>query len=141
MRRTCYLLVMLFLSWTSSFGQSAPKLTSPRIVATFQRLGQTGPIDPVTIYTPRQWGTFQISIIIVETVAGGDGYWNPKCFWKDGGGPEESNIILLGTTQRGSGSLVFAARVKAKTPLTFSTTVVNSPGGKYNVWVVVEQLM
>jgi hypothetical protein len=43
---TCCLLVALFGSWSSSLGQSAPKFTSPRIVATFERLGQTAEIPP-----------------------------------------------------------------------------------------------
>src|SRR5579863_7213603 len=54
-RSTCCLLVILFGSWLSSFGQSTPKLTSPKIVATFQRLGLTADLPPTTIYTPKNW--------------------------------------------------------------------------------------
>ena len=58
-RSTCCVLVELFGSWLSSFGQSAPKFTTPQIVATFQRLNQTGEIPPTTIYTPKNCGTFR----------------------------------------------------------------------------------
>jgi hypothetical protein len=66
MRRTCCLLVVLFGSWLSSFGQSSPQLTSPKIVATFERLNQTAEIPPTTIYTPKNWATFRVSIVMVR---------------------------------------------------------------------------
>jgi len=58
-RSTCCVLVELFGSWLRSFGQSTPKFTTPQIVATFQRLNQTGEIPPTTIYTPKNCGTFR----------------------------------------------------------------------------------
>src|ERR1700680_3891972 len=70
-RSTCCLLVVLFGSWSSSLGQSAPKLTYPKIVATFHRFGLTAELPPTTIYTPKNWGTFRISIVMVGTVANG----------------------------------------------------------------------
>jgi hypothetical protein len=66
---TCCLLVMLFGSWSSSLGQNASKPTFPLVIATFQRLNQTGPIPLTTIFIPQHWGTFQISTVIVQTVA------------------------------------------------------------------------
>jgi hypothetical protein len=71
MRRTTALLVMVFGSWLSSLGQSAPKFTAPQIVATFHRLNQAAEIPPTTVYTPKSWGTFRISIVMVGTVANG----------------------------------------------------------------------
>jgi hypothetical protein len=139
MRRVC-LLVVLFGSWCFSLGQSAPKLTVPKIVAAFERLNQTSPISLTKVFTPQHWGTFQVSVVMVETVAGGEGIWNGQFFWRDGGG-DEGNGLPLGTTRRGSVSIIWAGRMKAGTPFEFSINAVNSPGGKYNVWIVVEQLM
>jgi hypothetical protein len=67
----CFLLVLLS-SW-SAYGQAPTKHkpTFPQIVATFQRLGQNGEISPTSLFTPKRWGTFQVSIVMVETVAGG----------------------------------------------------------------------
>src|SRR5580704_5037807 len=58
----CCLLVVLFGLGLSSFGQSAPKFTSPRIVATFQRLNQTTGIPGTLLFTPQDWGTFRVTI-------------------------------------------------------------------------------
>ena len=69
---TCCLLVVLFGSWSSSLGQNAPKFTTPQIVATFQRLNQTAEIPPTTLYTPPKWGTFRVSVVMVDTVANQD---------------------------------------------------------------------
>ena len=138
---TCCLLVVMFGSWSSSLGQNAPKFTTPQIVATFQRLNQTGPISPATLFTPKHWGTFQVSLVMVQTVAGPvNGWWNAEFNWTDGGGAESYNPISLGDA-RGQDNWIFATRVKAGTPFIFSTTEADSPSGKYNVWIVVEQLM
>ena len=67
-RSTCCLLAILFGSWLSSFAQSAPRLTSPKIVATFERIGQTAEIPVTTLYTPQKWGTYRISVVMVLTV-------------------------------------------------------------------------
>jgi hypothetical protein len=52
-KSTCCVLVMLFGSWLSSLGQSAPKATFPRVVATFHQYGLTDALPPTTIYTPK----------------------------------------------------------------------------------------
>src|ERR1700690_651007 len=91
-RATCCLLVVLSVSWASSLGQHAPKLTSPQIVATFQRLGQTKEIKPVTLYTPPPWGTFRISIVIVGTIANvSAAFWAAKAYYSDAAGNE--NVV------------------------------------------------
>ncbi len=142
MRRVTFcLLLVLFWSWSSSFGQNASEPTFPRIVATFQRLNQTGPIRLTTIFTPEHWGTFQISTVIVQAVAGGDGTWSELYKWTDGSGKQEYPFVSLNSNLRHSNNGVFAARVKTATPFKFGVTASNSAGGKYNVWVVVEQLM
>jgi hypothetical protein len=114
MRNAICLMVALFGSWSSSLGQNAPMLAYPKIVATFHRIGQTAEISPTTIYTPKNWGTFRISIVMVGTVAQG----TSSDFWAGG---------VLFTD--GKPIKVFVKSYGAEGKST------------YNIWVVVEQLM
>jgi len=143
---TCCLLVVLFGSWSSSLGQNASrKFTSPKIVATFERLGQTHEMKPVTLYTPPQWGTFRISVVMVLTVPGATGeFWYGGLQFVDAAGVNCCGAynVALQSTIRGSAFGEFPIRARAGKPIKFSV----QPGGdnsgsKYNVWVVVEQLM
>jgi hypothetical protein len=142
-RATCCLLVVLFGSWSSSFGQSAPKFTTPQIVATFERLGQTKEIKPVTIYTPPHWGTFRVSIVMVGTVANhSSNFWSAKVYYSDGAGNKNFVETDLDENTRQTNGAGFPIRAKAGTPLKISVTPVgDTSGSEYNVWVVVEQLM
>jgi hypothetical protein len=143
---TCCLLVVLFGSWSSSLGQNAPKFTTPQIVATFQRLGQTAEIPPTTIYTPKNWATFRVSIVMVETVGtGNQATWAGRIQFTDGAG-ENSGIPFeaqLDVFSRTTAVAEFPIRAKAGKPLIFSVVPDGGDqrGSKYNVWVVVEQLM
>jgi hypothetical protein len=143
-RSTCCLLVVLFGSWLSSFGQSAPKLTSPKIVATFQRLGLTADLPPTTIYTPKNWGTFRVSIVMVGTVANQrDGVWVGELQFTNGAGDEPfaNFLVRLETTRLQTDDGDFPIRAAAGKPIKFSVVGYRAEGTKYNVWVVVEQLM
>jgi hypothetical protein len=148
-RATFFLLVFLCGPWVGSFGQHVPKFTTPRIVATFQRLGQTKEIKPVSIYTPPQWGTFRISIVMVGTVANRlyNSHWEGGLQFTDGAGENLPGFTVfaaeLFTVDRGTATAEFPVRAKAGTPLKFSVTSKggDTSGSKYNVWVVVEQLM
>jgi hypothetical protein len=144
MRRSTFcLLVVLFGSWLSSFGQNPPKLTSPKIVATFERLGQTAEIPVTNIYTPPKWGTFRISIVMVLTKANGDqsGVWGGEFQFTNAAGV--FNISTeLSSGNHGTSPIDSPFRAKAGVPMTFSTVSNGyTSGSKYNVWVVVEQLM
>ena len=142
---TCCLLVVLFGSWSSSLGQNAPTLTSPMIVATFQRLNQTTTIPRTTIYTPTTSGTFRISIVMVGTVAGGDGgYWAGKPRFTDEAGTGQKPFeALLHASPRQTAVAEGPIRAKGGTPINFEVVapIGHTEGSKYNVWVVVEQLM
>jgi hypothetical protein len=96
MRNATYcLLVVLFGSWSNSLGQNAPKFTTPQIVATFQRLNQTKEIKPFTIYTPSQWGTFRISVVMVLTRANqNNSQWDGTIQFDDAAGEESPEAIL-----------------------------------------------
>lgn len=147
-KAACCLLVLLLGSWTASFGQSAKVQgtakgdSAARVVARFKLLAQTGPVSPTVVFTPTAWGMYRISTVMVLTAEGGNGDWYGNFAWADGGGNEQLLKIDL-TTKPGFSrytSWIFAARMKPGTPLTFSVTPFDSPGGKYNVWVVVERM-
>jgi len=147
-RATLLLLVFLSGSWVSSLGQNAPKLTTPRIVATFERLGQTAEIPPTTIYTPKNWGTFRISIVMVGIVANGETatFWGGGVRFTDAAGKNRPDygpfLAELYTDIRQTGIAEFPIRAKAGKPITFDVKSFGATQGtKYNVWVVVEQLM
>src|SRR5579885_1744483 len=144
---TLCLAVVLLGSWTSTFAQGKPKFTSPQIVATFQRFGLTANLPTTTIYTPKKWGTFRISVVMVGTVANGqiNPYWEGSLAFTDGAGengPYSTRDAFLYTDIRRTGAVEFPIRAKAGKPLKFSVTSEGDTSGtKYNVWVVVEQLM
>jgi hypothetical protein len=147
-RATCCLLVSLLGSWLSSFGQTAPKFATPRIVATFERLGQTAEIAPTIIYTPKKWGTFRISIVMVLTETNGfhHNFWTGHVSFKDGAGenapyfPNDDANLYADLLETGGSE--FPLRAAAGKPIKFSVTSEGTTSGtKYNVWVVVEQLM
>jgi hypothetical protein len=142
-RSTCCLLVLLFGSWLSGSGQSAPRLTSPKIVATFERLGLTNGMKTVRIYTPPQWGTFRVSVVMVSTApAGSNGeFWYGYLQYVNAAGPNQYSVALQSTVL-GSAFGDFPIRAKAGTPIKFSVQPAgDNSGSKYNVWIVVEQLM
>lgn len=142
-RLTCCLLLALFGSWLSSFGQSTPQLTSPKIVATFERLGLTNGMKQVTIYTPPQWGTFRISVVMVLTApAGTTGeFWYGYLQFVNAAGVNVYSVALPSKTL-GSAFGELPVRAKAGTPIKFSVQPAgDNSGSKYNVWIVVEQLM
>ena len=138
MRRACFLLVVVLLASCLSIGQSVPKLTSPQIVATFQRLRQTAEIPPTIIYTPQKWGTFRVSIVMVLTVANGMGSyrWDGIVRVKDAAGGMSFGVGLpLGG--RNTQVAEFPIRAAAGKPLTFSVSPAGDTSGTmYNVFVV-----
>jgi hypothetical protein len=143
-RSTCCLLVVLFGSWLSGFGQSTPKFSSPKIVATFKRVGLVLPLSPTTVYTPKSWGMFRVSIVMVCVVPSPqDGEWLGQLLFTDGAGQNPLNtfVVPLDTTYVSTGVGEFPIRVQAGKPIQFSTTGFTAGGSTYNVWVVVEQLM
>jgi len=144
-KSTCCVLVMLFGSWLSSLGQSAPKATFPRVVATFHQYGLTDALPPTTIYTPKKWGTFRVSIVMVGIKVNRKyALWAGELQFLDAAGEDvpTSFAASLLTDVRRTASAEFPIRAKAGTPIKFSTTSSgDTSGSKYNVWVVVEQLM
>jgi hypothetical protein len=147
MRNAICLLVALCGSWSSGFGQSAPKFTSPRIVATFERLGLTAELPPTTIYTPKNWGTFRISVVLVlvKTNRIGNSYWLGVPRFTNAAGKNVTCYCagaFLYTDLPDTSGAEFPFRAEAGVPIKFTVTSTgNTSGSSYNVWVVVEQLM
>jgi hypothetical protein len=138
----CLLLVVL-ASWPNAVGQNGPKFTSPRIVATFERLGQTGEIPPTVIYTPEHWGTFRISLVMVLTSPNklGSASWDGVIHFRDASGQNIAKDVLS-TSVSNTATKEFPFRAKAGIPIKFSVSANgNTSGSRYNVWIVVEQLM
>ena len=139
-------LAVLFGSWASTFGAGVatkPILGQPVIVAAYERLDITGRVAPITIYTPQQWGTFRVPIVMVGTVANGqsNAFWDGNLAFTDGAGengPFFGRDALLYTDMRRTGVAEFPIRAKAGKPMKFSVTPFGDTSGtKYNVWVVV----
>lgn len=69
------LIAAIFCFCLNAFGQDATaghkRDDNPRIVAKVDLLNQTGPLSPLTIYTPKHSGTFRASTVVIETVACG----------------------------------------------------------------------
>ena len=152
MRKPTIVLILLFAVCLSGFGQNTPaKAVYPRIVKTFQLFNQTAPLSPITIYTPKDWGTFRISASIIRTVKGKNtsAAWFEYFNWQDGGGMESSDgngfiiiAVACGDLAPGYGEGVFTVRMKSGTPLKIAVRDNGDPAGsKYNVFVVVERLM
>jgi len=140
---TCCLLVILFGSCLSSLGQKTSKLTSPQIVATYQRLNRTGAIDRAVLYDPALWGIFRVSLIMTLTEANGNGgSWNGVIEFKNGAGTVAEPSIILNTNVLNSEGSDVPIRVRAGAPITLSVTPTgDTSGSKYSVFVIVEQLM
>ena len=146
-RTTLFLLVFLSVAGASSRGQQhRPRILTPQIVATFERLGRTSEIPPTTIYTPPQQGTFRISTVMVETESNGtDGAgWVGQLSFTNAAGLNSDVRFqtAVSARERQTGVSEFPIRAKAGKPIRFSVSSVgNIQNTKYNVWIVVEQLM
>jgi hypothetical protein len=117
---------------------------SGQVVATFHRVNQTGPIGPITIYTPSQWGTYRVSISMVLAVGNGDrtgASWESDLQFKNQAGNSHLFVVLPVRMPQNALS-EFPIRAQAGKPI--NITVIsngNTAGTKYNIWVAVELLM
>jgi hypothetical protein len=132
---TCFLLVVLFGSWSNSLWQNAPKFTTPQIVATFARVNQTAVISPTTIYTPKNWGTFRVSVVMVLiTKNGNNSQWDGLIKFRDAAGKESLEAVLY-TNFLNTAQTEFPFRQRAGEPIQFSVTANgDTSGSKCNVW-------
>ncbi len=134
------LMVVLGLA-SVSYGQAATGL--PRVVATFKRTNQAGPISMQTIFTPPDTGIYRITVVIVVTAGNGQqgSDWEPTFEWEDENG-DENYLIPIPTQSTTEGSSSLSIHDLRGKPI--KGGVVSSgdtSGSKYDVFVVVEQIM
>lgn len=139
----CFLLV-LFCSWCG-YGQSPTEQSTsfPRVVATFKRWNQTDQIPEKTLFTPTGFGVFRVSVVLVVTVGNNqqNSHWVPTFAWTDGSGREQWSETV-DTYSPTSGGVDLPLRDLPSKPIRFEVSSVgDTTGSKYNVFVVVEQLM
>ena len=143
MRRTaiCWLAMVLF-AVVVGFCQTTTKHTEnpgfPRVVARISLWGKTGPINPITLFTPKHFGVYRISGVLVVTAEADNNLYG-YITYKDGGGAQQ----LPFTAFRYTGDYPvgpFVLRDSLGSPIQL---FINSSGdvGKYNLFVVVEQIM
>ena len=141
---TAILLVTSITSLPSSGQNSRTWEKFPRVVATVRLFRQTGPISPTKIFVPKKFGVYRLSAIGVVTLANGqNANWNTIFQWTDGGGKESTQCLTLPTEKTGSSSCSsFALRDLKANSLTYSVTQSgDTSGSRYNLFIVVEQIM
>jgi hypothetical protein len=95
-------------------------------------------------YTPPKWGTFRVSMVMVLTVGNGStfGAWGPLLYFYDGSGKNQGGGADVTANTPQTADVEFPIRAHAGKPLTFAVSSSgDTSGSKYNIWVVVEQLM
>jgi len=143
MRRTAIggLAVTLFAAILGFCQTTATRQTEnpgfPRVVANISRWSKTGPIGATTLFTPKHFGVYRVSGVVVVTSQIDNGLVVLVDF-RDGGGLQQLDFTAGGNTGDYSfGPFVFRDLIGAPIQL-----FVNSgPTGKYNLFVVIEQIM
>jgi len=137
-------LLLLFVLCLFMCAGSAAKDSIPHVVKRLNLYNQTGPIGPITLYTPKHSGMFRVNMTMLITVANGkdgdfEGFlgftaklgvaatlgWGDVYTFNDG---DATAATLPVPNESGQ-------------PLTFSTeTGGDWQGAQYNIYIVVEEL-
>jgi hypothetical protein len=143
MRRTAICWVaMVLLSAVLGFCQAtATKHTEnpgfPRVVAKISRWGKTGRIGATVLFTPKHFGVYRVSGVVVVTSQIDNGVGVLVDF-RDGGGSQQLTFEAGGPPGDYSfGPFVFRDLIGAPIQL----FVDSGETGKYNLFVVIEQIM
>ena len=145
MRNKLLLLVVLSLFMCAA---GSAKDGIPHVVKRFNLYNQTGPIGPITLYTPKRSGMFRVNTFMITTVGNGNGggaYCGYISF-ADRFGRSDRVFSTPGpclTTQ--STEIAVAGTIpgpmKAGASLTFTVDAEGSfQGANYNIYIVVEEL-
>jgi hypothetical protein len=143
MRRAaiCYLGVLLcsVVSFCQVTTNGDTNSGLPRVVPSFKIWGHTGSIKPITLFTPKHFGVYRASGVFVVTADTEDPiYGTITC--KDGAGAQQLQFSAqggVGDTQVGP----FTFRDLIGVPIRLSVSAPGYQTGKYNLFVVVEQIM
>jgi hypothetical protein len=138
-------LLLLFVLCLFMCAAGSAKDGTPHVVKRFNLYNQTGPIGPITLYTPKRSGMFRVNTFMVITVGNGkQGYLAGVVGFTDRVGPGQvdgtSNTGVY-TANRGDAiSGTIPVPDEGGQPLTFSVYAQDWQGAQYNVYIVVEEL-
>jgi len=145
MRRTaiCWLAMVLFAVVFGFCQVTTTKQTEnpgfPRVVARIKLWGKTGPIKPITLFTPKHFGVYRVSgVLVVTTQTDNNLYGYIKHV--DGGGAQQISFTALpnvGDYPVGP----FVLRDLIGAPIQLLINSFGTQAGKYNLFVVIEQIM
>jgi|HubBroStandDraft_5_1064220.scaffolds.fasta_scaffold323477_1 hypothetical protein len=139
MRNTLLLLTILLGLTGASFGQTG----LPQTVATIQRFNQTGPLPMDTLWAPAFPGIYRVTIVMVVTVGNGqpNSDWLPTLEWEDERG-EETYQFPVSPQNANSSSVSVSIRDLPSGPIKGGVASSgDTSGSKYDVFVVVEEIM
>ena|SRR5579872_5855043 len=139
-------LILLFVLSLFMCAGGAAKDGIPHVVKRFNLYNQTGPIGPITLYTPKHSGMFRVNTFMVITVGNGNGgaycgyvgftdkFGSSQVFATSPYCPQTANA---GNAETGT----TPGPMKAGASLKFSVGTAGSwQGAQYNVYIVVEEL-
>jgi hypothetical protein len=109
----------------------------PRVLASLKLWDQTGGINR-TLFTPRHFGVYRISGVVVRTAGEDNSYVDGYLGWFDGGGPESAVFGTNSVNEYQIGPVVF--RDLNGEPITIRTLTEDGTI-KYNLFLVLEQIM
>jgi hypothetical protein len=145
MRRTAIgWLAMVLFAAVLGFGQTTTtKQTEnpglPRVVAKRVLWHKTGGFNPITLFTPKHFGVYRVSGVLVVTVETQNNMYG-HITYQDGGGAEQlsfSTIPNVGDYAVGP----FVLRDRTGVPIQLEIDKGQYLEGSYNLFVVVEQIM
>jgi hypothetical protein len=111
----------------------------PRVVARTILKDKTGDLKPITLFTPKHFGVYRISGVMVVTAQNGND-WYGSITYEDGGGSQQFSFDASGN--KGDYAVgPFVCRDFKGTPIRLSLSTGGDQGGTYNLFVVVEQIM
>jgi hypothetical protein len=145
MRRTaiCSLAMVLFAVVLGFCQVTTTKQTEnpgfPRVVASISLHGKTGDIKPITLFTPKHFGVYRISGVLVVTTQLDNNLYG-SILYRDGGGSKYLSFAALPSVgEYPVGPFVF--RDLFRVPIQLFVNSYGEQGGKYNLFVVIEQIM
>jgi hypothetical protein len=140
---TCWLAMVLFAVVLGFCQTTTTRQTEnpgfPRVLARIKLWGKTGPLKPITLFTPKHFGVYRISGVIVVTAQNGNPYFG-SIGYTDGGGAQQLSFLshgVVGDSQVGP----FVFRDYLGVPIQLWIDTYGAQGGKYNLFVVIEQIM
>ena len=142
LRKTICCLVLLLFTVVGFCQVTAGGKTNsglPRVVGSIRLWNKTGDIEPITLFTPKHFGVYRVSGVAVVTKQL-DNSLDVDITFRDGGRAQQFSFSALGDVgDYPMGPSVF--RDFSGVPIQLSVTSGGTQAGKYNLFVVIEQIM